>query len=184
MHRSRECRSIHDPLNFSKVSADYPEEPQQYWEHSPCCCQHSQHHSPQTETEAERTQADGADLENIPEDVTGGGEAEEAEALNEDAVRESDFTAVSEEDVGPERDLGVNERVDVHEHKEGGGKIDLGVPEEDLPGVLKELEVTLKMTSMMEQEKMEDLTRSTETETPCSTVRRRNKRRRAKKASH
>ncbi len=167
------------------MSADYPDEPQQYWEHSRCCCQHSQQHcSPQTETEAERTEADGADLENIPEDVTGGGEAEEAEALNKDAARESDFTAVSEEDVGPEREVGVNERVDVHEHKEGAGKIDLGVPEEDLAGVLKELEVTLKMTSMMEQEKMEDLTRSTETETSGSAVRRRNKRRRAKKASH
>lgn len=99
-------------------------------------------------------------------------------------MRESDVTAVSEEDVRPEGDLGASERVDVHEHKEGGGKIDLGVPEEELAGVLKELELTLKMTSTMEQEKMEDLTRSTETETPCSAVRRRNKRRRAKKASH
>ncbi|XP_044048550.1 protein RIC-3b [Siniperca chuatsi] len=158
---------------------DYPEEPQQYWEHSRCCCQHSQqHHSPKTETQAETTQADGADLENIPGDVTGGGEAEEAEALNEDAVRESDVTAVSEEDVGPESDLGRNERVD------NRGKIDLGVPAEDLAGVLKELELTLKMTSTMEQEKLEDLTRSTEIETTCSAVRRRTKKRRAKKASH
>lgn len=107
---------------------------------------------------------------------------EEADDLNKDAVRESDVPAVSEEDVGPEGELGVNERVNVHEHKEGGGKIDLGVPEEDLPGVLEELELSLKMTSMMEQEKMEDLSRSTETS--CSAVRRRNKRRRAKKASH
>lgn len=99
-------------------------------------------------------------------------------------MRESDVPAVSEDDVGAEGELGVNERVNVHEHKEGGGKIDLGVPEEDLPGVLEELELSLKMTSMMEQEKMEDLSRSTETETSCSAVRRRNKRRRAKKASH
>ncbi|KAM9352041.1 protein RIC-3b [Symphorus nematophorus] len=159
---------------------DYSEEPQQYWEHSRCCCQPGQqHHSPQTETEteAERTRADGADVENIPEDVTDGGEAEEAE----DAVRKSDFRTVSEEDAGPES---VNERVDVHEQEEGGGKIDLGVPEEDLAGVLEELELSLKMTSMLEQEKMEDLSRSTETETSGSAVRRRNKRRRAKKASH
>ncbi|XP_076588156.1 protein RIC-3b [Chaetodon auriga] len=155
-----------------------PEEPQQYWEHS-CCCQHSQQHgSPQTETEAERTQTDGADLENVPEDVTGGGDAEETEA-----ARESDFTAVSEEGVGKESDLGANETADDHEQKAGGGKIDLGVPEEDLAGVLKELELSLKMTSMMEQEKMEDLSKSPQTDTSCSTVRRRNKRRRAKKAS-
>uniref|UniRef100_A0A8C4F3S5 Resistance to inhibitors of cholinesterase protein 3 N-terminal domain-containing protein n=1 Tax=Dicentrarchus labrax TaxID=13489 RepID=A0A8C4F3S5_DICLA len=135
--------------------------------------------SPQTE--AERTQTDAADLENIPDDVTGGGEAEETEALNEDAVRECDVTAVSEEDVGPESDSGVNEIV--RKHKDGGGQIDLGVPEEDLAGVLKELELSLKMTSMMEQEKMEDLSRSAVTETSCGAVRRRNKRRRAKKAS-
>ncbi|XP_036964212.1 protein RIC-3b [Acanthopagrus latus] len=157
---------------------DYPEEPQQPWEHSRCCCQHSQqHHSPQAEPEAERTQADGADVENIHEDITGGGEAEETEA-----VKESNFTAVSEADVGPDSVIGLNESL--REHKDGGGKIDLGVPEEDLAGVLEELELSLKMTSMMEQEKMEHLSRSTETETSCSTVRRRNKRRRAKKASH
>ena len=160
------------------MSADYPEEPQQPWEHSRCCCQHSQqHHSPQAEPEAERTQADGADVENIHEDITGGGEAEETEA-----VKESNFTAVSEADVGPDSVIGLNESL--REHKDGGGKIDLGVPEEDLAGVLEELELSLKMTSMMEQEKMEHLSRSTETETSCSTVRRRNKRRRAKKASH
>ncbi|XP_071347294.1 protein RIC-3b isoform X3 [Trachinotus anak] len=166
---------------------DYPEQPHQSWQHSHCCCQHSQqHHSPQTEAEAERAEADGADLvENIQaEDVTGGGEAEEAEDVSADAVRESDFTAVSEEDVGSGRDLGVIERLDLQEHQEGGGKIDLGVPEEDLAGVLKELELTLKMTSMMEQEKIEDLTRPVETEAAQSQVRRRNKRRRVKKAAH
>nr|XP_046250395.1 protein RIC-3b [Scatophagus argus] len=157
----------------------YPEEPQQYWEHSHCFCQHSQqHHSPQTETEAERTRADGAEWENIPEDVTGGGETEEAEDLSRDAVRGS-----GEEDVGPGLEGGVNENAHMHESKETGGEIDLGVLEEDLAGVLKELELSLQMTSMMEQEKMEDLTRWTEKETPCSTVRRRNRRRRAKKAS-
>ncbi len=169
-----------DSLYFSEMSADYPEEPQQFWEHSRCCCHHGQqHHSPQMETEAERTPCDAADLENIPQDVTGGGEAEEAGALHADGVRESEFTAVSEGDTGPEGDLGE----DVHEHKEGGGDIDLGVPAEDLAGVLEELELSLDMKTMMEQEMMKDLTGLKETET-CSTVRRRNKRRRAKKASH
>uniref|UniRef100_A0A3B4XGW5 Protein RIC-3-like n=1 Tax=Seriola lalandi dorsalis TaxID=1841481 RepID=A0A3B4XGW5_SERLL len=166
---------------------DYPEQPHQYWQQSRCSCQHNQpHHSPQTEAEAERTEADGANLvEDIPaEDVTGGGKPEEAEDLSTDAVRESDFTAASEEDMRSGSDLGVNEGAHLHEHKEGGGKIDLGVPEEDLAGVLKELELTLKMTSMMEQEKMEDLTRPVETEPAQSQVRRRNKRRRAKKAAH
>uniref|UniRef100_A0A3P8SSH8 RIC3 acetylcholine receptor chaperone n=1 Tax=Amphiprion percula TaxID=161767 RepID=A0A3P8SSH8_AMPPE len=80
------------------------------------------------------------------------------------------------------RDLGGNEQEEANEHKEGEDQIDLGVPEEDLAGVLKELEFTLKMATMMEQERIEDLTRPTETSS--SLVRRRNKRRRAKKAVH
>ncbi|KAM7397114.1 hypothetical protein PAMP_020111 [Pampus punctatissimus] len=163
---------------------DYPEEPQQYWERPRCCCQHSQqHHSPQSE--AERTEADGADLlENIPVDVIGGGEAEEDESQSTDAVTESAFTAGSDEDVGREGELDVNESENSNERRDVGRKINLGVPEQELDGVLKELELTLKMTTMMEQEKMEDLTRSAETEAACSTVRRRNKRRRAKKDLH
>nr|XP_033490555.1 protein RIC-3b [Epinephelus lanceolatus] len=158
---------------------DYGEERQQLWERPHCCCHHGQQHRhPQTETETERMQADGDDL---PEDVTGGGQAADgAENLNRD--RESDLTAGSEEDVTSEGDL--KDRVNVNEHTEGARDIDLGVPEEDLAAVLKELELTLKMTSMMEQEKMEDLSRTTETDTSCGAVRRRNKRRRAKKASH
>ncbi|XP_054476167.1 protein RIC-3b [Anoplopoma fimbria] len=152
---------------------DYPEEPQQQWEHSHCSCHHSQQHqSPQTETETEteRTQADGADLEeDVPEEVAGGGSAADV-AEDPNKERESDITAVSEEDVD--------------ERKEGAGKMEPDVPEEELAGVLEELELTLKMTSAMEQEKVEDLTRTTETEASGSAVRRRNKRRRAKKASH
>ncbi|XP_034005073.1 protein RIC-3b [Trematomus bernacchii] len=145
---------------------DYPEEPQQQWEHpSHCSCQ--QH---QTEEEAERTQADGADVENLPEDVTN-------EAEDPNAERESDPAAVR----GEEAEL---QREEVPEHKQGAGGIDLGVPEEELGGVLEELELTLKVTTLMEQEKMDDLSRTTETETSCSSVRRRNKKRRAKKASH
>ncbi|KAF3855208.1 hypothetical protein F7725_023263 [Dissostichus mawsoni] len=121
--------------------SDYPEEPQQQWEHpSHCSCQ--QH---QTEEEAERTQADGADVENLPEDVTN-----EAEVPN--AERESDPAAVR----GEEAEL---QREEVPEHKQGAGGIDLGVPEEELGGVLEELELTLKVTTLMEQEKMDDLSR-------------------------
>uniref|UniRef100_A0A3Q1H8N8 Resistance to inhibitors of cholinesterase protein 3 N-terminal domain-containing protein n=1 Tax=Anabas testudineus TaxID=64144 RepID=A0A3Q1H8N8_ANATE len=84
---------------------DYPEEPQKYWEHSHCSCQHS----PQAETEAERTEDDGADeVGNMPtDDVRGREEAEEVLNLSTDAVRESVFTELSEED-GPESDLGIN----------------------------------------------------------------------------
>lgn len=159
---------------------DCPEESHAYWEHSHCCCK-QQHHSTTAQAEAERAEADGADLvENLPEDLTGGDEAERAEDLTKGAVKESDLTAASREDVGLERNLGVNEE-DVHEHKKGGGQIDLSVSEEDLVGVLKELELTLRMTSVVEQEKIEDLTQPADSQTACSSVRRRNKRRRAKK---
>lgn len=124
-------------------------------------------------------------VENIPaEDITGGGEAEEALDLTTDAVRASVFTALSEEGGGPESDLGINEKEDLGEHKEGKAQINLGVPKEDLAGVLKELELTLKMTSETEQDNTEDLNRPEETESSSSQVRRRNRRRRAKKASH
>ncbi|XP_060892040.1 protein RIC-3b [Labrus mixtus] len=160
-------------------STDYGEEPQQYWDHSDCCCQHQ--HSPRPESDAERTRADGAERDNVSEDVARRGEAEESENVKEEAVKESDV-AVMEEDVAPESCL--SESLDLHEHTErGGGQIDLGVEEEDLVGVLQELEISLKMTTVMEQEKMEDLSKSRDTETSGSAVRRRNRRRRAKKAS-
>ncbi|XP_029379077.1 protein RIC-3b [Echeneis naucrates] len=155
---------------------DYLEQPHDYWQHSHCCCQHGQqHNSPQMEEEAERTEADGAILvENIPaEGMTDGGEAEEVEDPNIDAVRESDLTSAPEEEVTSQSELGGNKRVDLHENK-GKAQIDLGV--------LEELELTLRMTSMMEQDKIEDLRQPVETEPSQSQVRRRNKRRRAKKA--
>uniref|UniRef100_UPI003AADD37C protein RIC-3b n=1 Tax=Centroberyx gerrardi TaxID=166262 RepID=UPI003AADD37C len=161
---------------------DFPAEPRQYWEHPYCPYHHSEHGGPQTESEAERTEADGADdsVENIP---AVGGEAEESEESNKDEARDAAFTA-EEEDAGPERHLGTNDEEDSNEPAEGGGEIDLGVPEEDLAGVLKELELTLKMTSTMEQEKMEDLTRPAETKAGCSQVRWRNKKRKAKRDFH
>ncbi|XP_022063209.1 protein RIC-3b [Acanthochromis polyacanthus] len=156
---------------------DYPEEPQPYWDPSHCCCQHGeQQHSPHREPEADETEIKGTNLADAPpEDLTG-----EAEDLSEGAVRESDLTAASEEGVGPQSDSGVTEQEEANKH-EGDDQIYLGVPDEDLAGVLKELEFTLKMTTMMEQERIEDLTRPTETSS--SSVRRRNKRR-AKKAVH
>lgn len=153
------------PLFFSELSADPPEETEPYWERSHCRC----HHHPQTQT---------ADQENTPEDVTGGGETEEGEGLDADA----DCTAVSGDDVTPEGRLGTTETV--HGHEEDEGHIDLGVPEEELAGVLEELELSLRMSSVMEQEKVEDLTRLTERDAAGCSVRRRNRRKRAKKASH
>ncbi|XP_028287402.1 protein RIC-3b [Parambassis ranga] len=158
---------------------DDPEEPRPYWEHSHCCCQHDQqhHHPPQ------RTEADGANMEeDLPKDVPG---SEAADDLSQDAAINSDLTAESQEDGRREKGLEENEKEDdVHELCEGGGQMDLGVPEEDLTGVLQELELTLKMTSMMEEDKIGGLTQPTETETSRGSVRRRNKRRRAKKAAH
>ncbi|XP_054884589.1 protein RIC-3b [Poeciliopsis prolifica] len=53
----------------------------------------------------------------------------------------------------------------------------------DLAGVLQELELTLKVTSALEQEKILELSRPAATETSGGSVRRRNKRRKAKKAA-
>uniref|UniRef100_A0A667XNV3 RIC3 acetylcholine receptor chaperone n=1 Tax=Myripristis murdjan TaxID=586833 RepID=A0A667XNV3_9TELE len=134
--------------------------------------------APENKAQGVWEEADGAELaENIPNDR---GEAEESEDLNKDQVREDVFTATGEEDTGPGGNLDKNDK-DLYEPEEGGGGIDLGVPEEDLAGVLKELELTLKMTSMMEQEKIQDLVEPEEMKTVCSQVRRRNKRRKAKR---
>lgn len=174
-------------MKFPIISlTDYPEQPHQYWQHSHCCCQHSQqHHSHKTEVETERTEANEEDLvENIDAEGVIDGDGEEAEDLSTDAVKESDLTAAGEGDVRPKSHLCVNESVQLYERKEEGGKIELGVPEEELAGVLKELELTLKVTSMMEQERIEDLARPMETEPAQSQVRRRNKKRRAKKSAH
>lgn len=69
------------------------------------------------------------------------------------------------------------------EHNTECGQFDLHFPEEQLAGVLKELELTLKVTSILEQEKIEELARPVETETSRCSVRQRNKRRKVKKAT-
>ncbi|XP_075993810.1 protein RIC-3b [Genypterus blacodes] len=144
---------------------DYPEEPHQQWERSHCCHHHGDKGDPQPEGEAETTEADCAET---PEDLTGGGEEEQRlEELHKAAA------------VGAEGEVGVKEREG--EEEEGQGGINLGIPDEDLAGVLQELELTLEMTSVMEQEKMETFAQPAET---SGHVRRRNKKRRARKDSH
>ncbi|XP_068169727.1 protein RIC-3b [Antennarius striatus] len=137
---------------------DFAAGPERYWEHAHCCCQHHRSGcSPQTET---RTH--GADPDDLPDDITGGVET------TEDAA---------EDDMRPDGESGVRE------DGEAGCEPHQGVPEEELGGVLKELEVSLRVTSALEQE-VEDLSRTTETEAPCGAVRRRSKRRKAKKTSN
>lgn len=119
-------------------------------------------------------------VENVPADgVLNGGEAEEALDPSTDPGRESEFAELSEEGGTLERDLGTRE-----EDFGGEGQNHLRGRGEDPEGALKELEVTLKMTSVTEQEKINDLSQTLETESSSSLVRRRNRRRRAKKASH
>uniref|UniRef100_A0A3B3X548 Resistance to inhibitors of cholinesterase protein 3 N-terminal domain-containing protein n=1 Tax=Poecilia mexicana TaxID=48701 RepID=A0A3B3X548_9TELE len=70
----------------------------------------------------------------------------------------------------------VKEEETEHQHK-------MESAQPDLAGGLKELELTLKVTSMLEQEKLHELNRPAATETSGGSVRRRNKRRKAKKAA-
>lgn len=146
---------------FSKPSAESPEE--QQWGHSRCCCQHR----PQAETQH-------TDGQKVPEDVTGG-----EQDLQSDVLGEPAFTAGSAGEPRPESGGGETEGPPKHLD----GRIDLGIPEEELTGVLEELELSLRMTSAMEQEKVEHLSRLTETESSGGAVRRRKRRRRVKKES-
>lgn len=140
---------------------EYPEE--QQWGHSRCCCQHR----PQAETQH-------TDGQKVPEDVTAG-----EQDLQSDVLGEPGFMTGSAGEARPEN--GGGETEGLPKHRDGG--IDLGVPEEELVGVLEELELSLRMTSAMEQEKVEHLGRLTEAESSGGAVRRRKRRRRAKKAS-
>ncbi|XP_038161675.1 protein RIC-3b [Cyprinodon tularosa] len=100
---------------------------------------------------------EGAVVENLTGDFMGAGDADEAAA----------------EPKEPE---------EVEEEEDYGGQFDQGLQQEPMDGALQELELTLKMTAMLEQEKTEDQSHPGETETSGSSVRRRNKRRKAKKA--
>lgn len=112
----------------------------------------------EAEAEAERTQTGEADSEIIAEDVP------EVEVPNREG----------EEDKTPENDVGVTQQ------EERGEGIHPEVPEEELPGVLDQLERPLTMTSMLGEEKMGSFTGLTE---DVSSLRRRNKRRKVKKVS-
>ncbi|KAK5600073.1 hypothetical protein CRENBAI_009785 [Crenichthys baileyi] len=163
----QEGQLVEGILPEKKIQEDwdnYPEEPHLCWDGTQCCCQHSQ----KGESDADRTE-DVLDnqMENLPGDFIGAGDADET------------VTAPSQK----ESEEGVKEEELEHQHNMEGGELDLGFPEGRLAGVLKELEVELKVTSMLEQEKVKDITRPVETETSSSSVRRRNKRRKAKKAA-
>ncbi|KAM4734628.1 LOW QUALITY PROTEIN: protein RIC-3b [Anableps anableps] len=135
----------------------YPEEPPPCFDGTQCCCQRR----PEGEANADRTEEV---LDNQMETLLGG--FKDAGALSDQESEE-----------------GVKKEEIEHQHNMEGGQFGLDFPEEHLAGVLKELELTLKVTSMLEQEKIEELTRPVETETSSSSVRRRNKRRKAKKAT-
>ncbi|XP_034390227.1 protein RIC-3b [Cyclopterus lumpus] len=159
---------------------DDPEEPQQQWECSGCCCRRGDHrHGPETE----RTRADGEGEEG------GGGGGEGGEGGEggggEEGGGEGEASSDGAEDPGEERESVGPEGGDGADGADGAGVPEDGVPEDGFAGVLEELELTLKVTSAMERVKLEDLSRATETEASCGAVRRRNnKRRRAKRAAH
>ncbi|MEQ2161103.1 hypothetical protein GOODEAATRI_006285 [Goodea atripinnis] len=156
----QEGQLVEGILPEKKVQEDwdnYPEEPHPCWDGTQCCCQHS----PKEESDADRTE-DVLDnqMENLPGDFIGAGDAEPSQKESEEGIKEEELE---------------------HQHNMEGGELDLGFPEGHLAGVLKDLD--LKVTSMLEQEKVKDITRPVETETSSSSVRRRNKRRKAKKAA-
>ncbi|XP_061750461.1 protein RIC-3b [Nerophis ophidion] len=122
-----------------------------------CCCQHA----PQDEAAADLGEDDRSSQGDIvPEGSSGGHDADL------DHAGESPGSDLKEAHLKQE------------DEEEAGG-IHLGVPDEDLLGILKDLELTLKKTSAMEQEKADHPSRPGETDA----VRRRNKRRRSKKES-
>lgn len=136
------------------LSTDFPEEPQQQWEHSHCCCQHR----PQTETQQ------AGDGQKVPEDATVAGE----QVQPCDDPEEPGVVAGNNDGAEAGFSVGVSD-----ERKE-----------EEPAGVLEELQPSLSMTSAVEQEEVEMLGPLTEAESSGgggSTVRRR--RRRSKKAS-
>ncbi|XP_061534313.1 protein RIC-3b [Phycodurus eques] len=114
---------------------DEEEDPHDLWERHRCCCQHSPCGS-----QTQAGEDDAAD--NFPAGVLGADQADE----------------------DPGAGSGAKEKQEVHlnekEQREREGQeqqSQLGVPNEELPGVLKELELTFKMTSAMEREKMDYL---------------------------
>ncbi|XP_004069494.1 protein RIC-3 [Oryzias latipes] len=148
-----------DGLAPEKIHSDWNDHPgdhHQYWEHPHCCCQHRSNAGAEREAEGDPAPRGG-----------GGGDTEVSSemvstaAASAGAVQESDLTLREEE----------------NNHMEECG--DAGILEEELDGVLKELELSLRVTSTKEQEKTQEP--GNLTDKSCSSVRRRNKRRRTKK---
>ncbi|XP_075884745.1 protein RIC-3b isoform X2 [Nelusetta ayraudi] len=134
---------------------DFPEEPLQQWGRSHCCCQHR----PQAETQQTE------DAQKVPEDATVAGE----QVPQGDDREEPGVVAGSDDGAEAGFSPGVPE-----EKKE-----------EELAGVLEELQLSLRMTLAVEQEEVETLGRLTEAESSGggSAVRQRKRRRRTKRAS-
>nr|XP_057932379.1 protein RIC-3b [Doryrhamphus excisus] len=144
------------------------------WERPHCCCQQAtQRSGSQDEAEADDR---SSHVHNIPEAAPCRGETDLDHAAQSPGV---------DEDLEMEQDGHLKQKQNMNECKEEeeAGQIQLDVPDEELLGVLQELEVTLKMTSAMEKEKMDHLIRPSEMDTCGGAIRRRNKRRRSKKES-
>ncbi|XP_061679301.1 protein RIC-3b [Syngnathoides biaculeatus] len=142
---------------------DEEEDPHDLWVRRRCCCQHSTSGS---QTQVREDNAANR-VDDVPADVLG-----------------------AAEDPGPgsggEENLDVEQK-EVHlsgENRECEGEeeqIQIGMPDGELPGMLKELELTLKLTSAMERQKMDYL----ETQVLSGgggPIRRRNKRRSKKES--
>ncbi|XP_057691549.1 protein RIC-3b [Corythoichthys intestinalis] len=100
--------------------------PHDLWERPRCCCQHSPRREDDQDNHSENVSPDTQKADDaVGKDGT-------------DTERQEDDQSEKKQRQG--------------EGEEEQQKIELGVPEEELPGVLKELELTLKMTSNLEQE--------------------------------
>ncbi|XP_077373269.1 protein RIC-3b isoform X2 [Festucalex cinctus] len=137
-----------------KHQGPWEEDEQDLWDRPRCCCQHSPCGS-----QTRAREDDGSEwVENIPADSRQDDEPSAGSGGKEDPDTERQEVHLSEK-----------------ERERDEEQIQLGAPEEELAGVLKELELTLKMTSVVQREKME------RPETPALSgggpVRRRNKRR-------
>ncbi|XP_054633480.1 protein RIC-3-like [Dunckerocampus dactyliophorus] len=144
--------------------------PDVMWERPHCCCQRA----PQSCGSQDEAEADdrSSQVDNVAEAAPSGGQAVQSPGGDEDLETEQERHL--------EQKQNMNE---CKEEEEEAGQIQLDVPNKELLGVLQELEVSLKMTSAMELEKVDHLIPPGEMDACGIAVRRRNKRRRRKKES-
>ncbi|XP_049579699.1 protein RIC-3b [Syngnathus scovelli] len=117
-------------------------DPHDLGEHPRCCCQHSP-----CGAQTQAGEDDSSDRgENHPVSFTSTHQAD----------KEPGAGSGGEEDLDTELEEVYLSEAQQRE-REYEEEIQLGVPEEELAGVLNELELTLKMTSVMEREKMDRL---------------------------